>query len=77
MATGGFFPSYVWLGRTIVTGNPSLRYAAVKTSSASIFLREYSQYGLIKGVLSVMGQPAMGFWYADALLIKIYCLVFP
>ncbi len=70
---GSIVRSYVCEGRTIVIGKPELRYLSTSTSSAAILSREYCQNGLRRGVDSVTGSRAGGFWYAEAELTNRYC----
>ena len=75
--TGTERSQYVWLGRTMVTGNPSSRYAFIRRDSHAILLREYSQYGFARVVPSVMTCWRTGLLYAEAELMNTYCLVRP
>ena len=52
----------VWLGRTMVTGKPVFRYSRINKSSMAALFREYSQWGLCRGVASVMTGLDRGFW---------------
>lgn len=64
--------SYVWDGRTIVTGRPRSRWAPTSRSSHAILSREYCQNGFRSGVDSVTGRRRGGFSYAEAELMKTY-----
>ena len=52
----------MWLGRTIVIGRSASRYRATSRSSQAILSREYCQNGFFRGVDSVTGIDAGGFW---------------
>ena len=64
--SGAIASSYVWAGRTIVTGKLRSANAARNTLSASTLLRMYAWSGLCANVDSLTGPFGSGRWYTDA-----------